>query len=115
MSVTAVTAEMVRAHERSLRGSNGDIGVIAKQEFLEKEQTRQSGILEEYRIMLCDPEKGVAVQLKALNLFMESAQAFIDDFRNQTTRLIWGVAAAVLGGIILQLILNYVVTKGQVP
>jgi hypothetical protein len=111
----SVITEMVAAHERSIRGSNGDMGLVAKQEYLEKEQTRQGGMLSEHQTMLCDPEKGISVQLKALNIFMESAQKFINDFRDQSNRLVLGVAASVVAGLVLQLVLNYVIAKSQTP
>lgn len=101
--------------ERTLRGSNGDEGVVSRQRGVMAEQVRLKEDIDRLDRVVCDPVTGLVPQIVAINIFVQQATKFIEEFRGQTTKIIVGVIGAVLGGIILQLILNFVVSRGATP
>jgi len=99
------------AVERTLRGSNGDDGVVSRQRVVMSEQARQKEDLDRLDRAVCDPITGLVQQMVAVNIFVTQATKFIEDFRGQTTKIMVGVIGTVIGGILLQLFLNYVVFR----
>lgn len=100
--------------ERLIRG-NGEKGLLRRQDSLETEQLHQRDNISRHDRILCDEKSGVTVQLAILNNFMEKADDFMEDFQSRVNGLLFQVLAIVVSGVVLNLILEYVITKSSNP
>jgi regulatory protein YycI of two-component signal transduction system YycFG len=105
----------VGSMERTLHGYNGYIGLVGDVRDVQRSQESMKQDICTQEKLMNDPEKGVMMRMALLENFAVDAKEFIKDFRGTVNKLILAVLGTVIGGVLLQILLNYIITKGKVP
>jgi hypothetical protein len=103
----------VESLEHTVRGFNGTVGLVGDVQTLKNDQSDMKDTLEMHRCEIYGTvtTTGLKADVGSLKEFKKDVTDFMTDIRGMFTKLVLAVIGTVIGGIIVQILLDYLTLK----